>query len=93
MEAVLPRLLVKRYAMDIELLSVAKRLGFERIYEAPIEVTFDQKTSSISWNVVLKMVLDTMAVFYRMKILHYYDNGNERKWKYDPDLHFRVNVG
>lgn len=84
MEKVLPRMLIKKYAMDIEMLAVAKRLGFGRIYEAPIEVTFDKRTSSISWQVVLKMLWDTLAVFYRMKLLHYYDDGNERKWKFDP---------
>jgi glycosyltransferase involved in cell wall biosynthesis len=70
---VLPKLLVKRYAMDIELLAVAKHLGFNRIYEAPIEVKFDKKTSTIDWNTVFKMAWDTAAVFYRLRILHYYD--------------------
>src|SRR3989344_5725402 len=35
-EKVLPRLLVRNYAMDIEMLAVAKYIGFGRIYEAPI---------------------------------------------------------
>jgi glycosyltransferase involved in cell wall biosynthesis len=70
---VLPKLLVKRYAMDIELLAVAKHMGFNRIYEAPIEVKFDEKTSTIDWNTVFKMAWDTAAVFYRLRILHYYD--------------------
>lgn len=93
LEKVLPRLLVKRYAMDIEMLAVAKKLGFTRIYEAPIEVVFDKRTSRISKRVIFKMLWDTIAVFYRLKILGYYNDGNERKWKYDPDLNFRVNVG
>ncbi len=93
MEVVLPRLLVKKYAMDIEMLAVARCLGFKRIYEAPIEVTFDKKTSAISWKVILRMVMDTLAIFYRLKVLGYYNDGNERKWRFDPDLHFRVNVG
>jgi len=54
LEKVLPRLLVKRYAMDIEMLAVAKYLGFDRIYEAPIEVTFDRDTSRIAWTTVFK---------------------------------------
>lgn len=93
MEVVLPRLLVKKYAMDIEMLAVARYLGFKRIYEAPIEVTFDKRTSAISWKVIMRMVWDTLTIFYRLKILHYYNNGNERKWRLDPDLKFRVNVG
>lgn len=73
LEKILPKLLVKRYAMDIEMLAVSYRLGFKRIYEAPIEVTFDQKTSRISWDTIFKMAWDTLAVFYRLRILHYYD--------------------
>src|SRR3990167_8094056 len=39
-DKILPKLLVKRYAMDIEMLAVARHLGFKRIYEGPIEVHF-----------------------------------------------------
>lgn len=79
-EKILPRLLVKRYAMDIEMLAVAKHLGFERIYEAPIEVKFDQRTSSVKWSSSFKVAWDTMAVFYRLWILHYYDDSNKGNW-------------
>jgi hypothetical protein len=95
LERVLPRLLVKRFAFDVELLAVANRLGFKRIYEAPIKI--DPKrftfTSTIRSKTVWEMLIDTLAVFYRLKILHYYDDGNKRKWRYDPDLNFRVNIG
>jgi len=79
-EKILPRLLVKTYAMDIEMLAVAKYLGFNRIYEAPIEVSFDGSTSSIKWATSFKMAWDTVAVFYRLKILHYYDEKNKKNW-------------
>ena len=72
-ERIISRLQVKRYAMDIEMLSVARRLGFKRIYEAPIEVRFDRRTSAIDWATVFRMVLDTLGVFYRLRILRYYD--------------------
>lgn len=95
LEKVLPRLLVKKYAIDIELLAVADRLGFKRIYEAPIELNWEDITSFISQNIYISiwdMFWDTVAVFYRLKILKYYDDGSKRKWKYDPELNFRVNV-
>jgi len=79
-DAILPRLLVKRYAMDIEMLAVARSLGFTRIYEAPIEVKFDQSTSRIKWSTSFKMAWDTLAVFYRLRILHYYDDSNKDNW-------------
>lgn len=92
LQKVLPRLLVKKYAMDIEMLAVVKRLGFKRIFEAPIEVTFDKRTSSISWKVALRMFWDTLAVFYRLKILKFYDDGNKKKWKIDSDLQIKLNL-
>ncbi len=79
-DKILSRLLVKRYAMDIEMLAVANLVGFKRIYEGPIEVTFDKSTSTIKWSTILHMAWDTVAVFYRLKILHYYDIKNKRNW-------------
>lgn len=72
---VLPRLLVKKYAFDIEILAVAYRLGYKKIYEAPIEINFNGNTiTSLNvWATIFNMLWDTLAVFYRLKILHYYD--------------------
>lgn len=79
-EKILPRLLVKTYAMDIEMLAVARHLGFKRIYEGPIGVHFDKTNSNIKWTTAVKMAWDTIAVFYRLNILHYYDDKNKRNW-------------
>jgi len=75
-EDILPRLLVKQFAFDIEMLSVARRLGYKRIYEAPIEMNWVWSNSVLSkslWGNIRNMLIDTLAVFYRLKILHYYD--------------------
>lgn len=96
LETVMPRLLVKKYAFDIEMLAVAQRLGFTRMYEAPVELNWSQVDSHISKNIMgntLEMFIDTLAVYYRLNILKYYDNESKRKWRFDPDLNFRVNVG
>jgi len=96
LEDVLPRLLVKEFAFDVEMLAVAHRLGYKRIFEAPIRLKWDKEKSIVSkslWKTLLSMLKDTAAVFYRLKILRYYDNSNKRKWRYDPDLDFRVNIG
>lgn len=93
LEDVLPRLLVKQFAFDIEILAVANHLGYTRIFEAPIELDFTGVSSitSISvWNVVYRMLWDTFAVFYRLKILRYYDNINKKKWIFDPELNFKI---
>lgn len=95
LEDVLPRLLVKKYAFDIEILAVAYRLGYQRIYEAPIELDF-QHVSTITaanfWKIIFNMLWDTAAVFYRLRILKYYDDRNKRRWHYDPELCFKVNL-
>lgn len=96
LEDVLPRLLVKTYAFDIEMLAVANRLGYKRLYEAPIRLEWDKGKSIISkslWRTLYSMLWDTAAVFYRLKILRYYDDDKKRKWRYDPDLNFKVNIG
>jgi len=97
LEDVLPRLLVKQFAFDIEILAVAYHLGYRKIFEAPVEISLNMNTSSIipikMFPVIYNMLNDTLAVFYRLHILHYYDEGSKRKWRYDPELNFRINVG
>ncbi|PIU02400.1 hypothetical protein COT66_00370 [Candidatus Shapirobacteria bacterium CG09_land_8_20_14_0_10_49_15] len=95
LEKVLPRLLVKRYAFDLEMLAVAHRLGFKRIFEAPVKLSynFEDLTHAGTFREMKRALTDTLAVIYRLKILRYYDDANRRKWRYDPDLDFRVNVG
>lgn len=96
LEKVLPRLLVKKYAIDVELLAVSDHLGFKRIFEAPIELDWSDVDSSVSKNLlptIWHIFWDTLAVFYRLKIKRYYDDSSKRKWVFDPELNFRVNVG
>ena len=98
LEKVLPRLLVKKFAFDIEVLAVANSLGFRRIYEAPVEIKLKFGEGSTITDreflkIVMAMLIDTLAVFYRLKILNYYEDFNKRKWRFDPELNFRINVG
>ena len=97
LEAVLPRLLVKTFAFDIEILAVAHHLGFKRIFEAPVELELNFGRNSIVTSskfiiFVYHMLLDTLAIFYRLRILDYYSDSNRRKWVYDPELNFRINT-
>lgn len=95
LEKVLPRLLIKNYAFDLEILSVAKRLSFNKIYEAPIKLNYDfsSLTHASGINTIFHSLLDALAVFYRLRILHYYDDKNKRKWIYNSDLQMRINTG
>ncbi len=95
LEDVLPRLVVKEFAFDIEILAVAYHLGYTRIYEAPIMLDFSGASSITSlsvWKIIWNMLWDTFAVFYRLRILRYYDNLNKRKWRFDKELNFSIPV-
>ena len=98
LEVVLPRLVIKQFAFDIELLAVAKYLGFRRIYEAPVKIILRNVESSFKGFMFLdsyirSMLWDTAAVFYRMYILRYYHPDNKPRWVYDKELDMRVNTG
>ena len=99
LEAVLPRLVIKQYAFDIELIAVAYHLGFKRIYEAPVSLSMDfgsgtRFTDFFLFSPFIRgMLYDTLGVFYRMFITHYYDDRSRQKWVYDKELDMRVNTG
>src|SRR5258708_6864173 len=64
LEDVLPRLLVKNHAFDIELLTVAYRLGYRRIFEGPVDINFNNSsniTSKNFWKIILCMVWDKIG--------------------------------
>lgn len=67
----LSRMLVKTYAFDLELLAIAHQRG-AKIAEAPVIIRFGSKFGALSPNTVKVMALDSLAVFYRLKILKYY---------------------
>jgi len=86
LKKILPRLLVKAFAFDIEMLAVANYLGFKRIFEAPVnlKMKFTAGVSTIASKGFLKtvfhMLWDTAAVFYRLRIIRYYDDINKGNW-------------
>lgn len=69
---VLPRLLVKKFAFDLELLVNAHHLGY-KIVEAPIILKPQRALGRIGTSALFTTGLDTLAIFYRMNILKYYD--------------------
>jgi len=72
LRAVFPKVLVKRYAFDLELLALAHHFGFS-IAEAPVIVEYRGKFGHIGLRAVFNIWWDTMAVFYRLKVKRYYD--------------------
>lgn len=69
---VLPRMVEKRFAFDLELLAVARRLGYRQTAELPVEIG-ERFTSTISPRAVWRMLQDTLATFYRLRVLRFYD--------------------
>jgi len=67
----LGRMLVKTYAFDLELLAIAHQRG-AKIAEAPVVIRFGNKFGALKTNTVKTMALDSLAVFYRLRVLRYY---------------------
>ncbi|MDR0462745.1 MAG: glycosyltransferase family 2 protein [Pseudomonadales bacterium] len=72
---ILPRLVEKRFAGDLEMLVVAKKCDYHKIYEAPINLIYtqDQFSSAVKLKSILEISTDTLAIWYRKNILRFYD--------------------
>lgn len=95
LKKVLPRLVVKKFAFDIEILVVSHYLGFKRIYEAPIELNWTIGTGITAknlWRVLFLTLIDTLAIFYRLKIRKYYSRLNNPDWNSDSDSRVRLSL-
>jgi len=71
-DTVSPLLLVKRYAFDLEVLAVGADFGFDRVQEVPIELEYRFSGTQIDWRAVYRMLLDTLAIAYRIHLRHHY---------------------
>ena len=67
----LERMLVKTYAFDLELLAIAYGRG-AKIAEAPVAIRFGDKFGCLRPSTVRQMSVDSLAVFYRLRLLNYY---------------------
>lgn len=84
---ILPRLVEKKFAGDLEMLVVAKQCGFNRIFEAPIKLNYHNSkfTSAVSPHAIIGIIIDTLAIFYRTYIIRYYAT-HYQKFIYPKDL-------
>jgi glycosyltransferase involved in cell wall biosynthesis len=65
---IFPRLAVKRYAFDVELLAVANLRGL-KIVEMPVNIKLDAKFKPKEmWH----MFLDLLGIAYRLRVIHWY---------------------
>jgi glycosyltransferase involved in cell wall biosynthesis len=75
LEKVFPKVLIKRFAFDAELLLNSKKINY-KIVESPIDLSFKRFPSSVNLNAIKSMFIDTCAIFYRDRILNYYEKVN-----------------
>jgi glycosyltransferase involved in cell wall biosynthesis len=72
LRAVIPLLAVKRFAFDLELLVVSRKLGFGRIVEAPVQLSYRFETTT-NMAAAFHALWDTAAIFYRLHFVRHYD--------------------
>lgn len=94
LERIFPMILCKRFAFDVEVLANAHRLGY-KIVESPVKINFRRgiKWGRMGFKDLYFAGMDTLAIFYRMYILRYYDrfdfaeNESERYSDIQSDVH------
>jgi len=67
-KSIFPRLCVKRYAFDVELLSVANLYGL-RIVEMPTQLRIK---GLFNLKDMFRMFIDLLGIAYRLKVIHWY---------------------
>jgi glycosyltransferase involved in cell wall biosynthesis/O-antigen/teichoic acid export membrane protein len=70
--AVLPSMVEKNFGFDLELFVVAREMGYSDFVEIPVEIDA-QFPSTVSLKSVGGLLWDTLAIFYRLRILRYYE--------------------
>ena len=79
-----PLLAIKRFAFDLELLVVARLLGYRKVCEAPINLNY-QFESTVNLGSAWNVLWDTAAIFYRLRILRYYQRRREQLGNQEQD--------
>jgi glycosyltransferase involved in cell wall biosynthesis len=94
LEEVFPKVLVKRYAFDLELLVNVRHRGYN-IVEAPITLSFQRgkgRFGRIGFEEIKPIAIDTAAIFYRLRFLKYYDSPENNERTISVDSHSAENA-
>jgi glycosyltransferase involved in cell wall biosynthesis len=92
LEEALPLLAIKKFAFDLELLVVARFLGYRRIHEAPITLDYHFE-STVNLRSAFDVLWDTAAIYYRLRILRHYERRRKeiaaarRTFEHSEDAH------
>jgi len=71
LEKLAKRMVVKRFAFDLELLVIANKLGM-KIIEVPVRINFSRLKSRIGAKDIKNIIQDTFAIAYRLYIKRCY---------------------
>lgn len=77
LQRVFQKMLVKRYAFDLEILALAHHFKY-RIAQAPVTLRPQRPRHRVKFSDVVNTLWDTLAIFYRMHILRWYDRPHGR---------------
>jgi glycosyltransferase involved in cell wall biosynthesis len=78
MDRVLPLTVEDGFAFDLELLVVARRLGYRNFVEAPVRI-IERRQSTISARIGLSMAREAVSIYGRCYLGHLYDD-RPRRW-------------
>lgn len=80
LEKILPYLVERGFAGDLEMLVVAKKYGFGRIYEAPIKLDYGlaNLSTAATWDQIIKIGMDTLSIYGRLHFTDSYDKVQKR---------------
>ena len=75
LEEIFPRLAVKRYAFDVELLAVSRLYGL-KVVEMPVTLKLN---ASFKIREIGKMFIDLLGIAYRLRLIHWYQRNINKK--------------
>jgi glycosyltransferase involved in cell wall biosynthesis len=80
-----PRMLVKQFAFDLEMLAIIHEKGY-KIAESPVSLQFQGRLGCFRPQTVRQIMNDTLAVFYRLRLIHYYQTLRDMHMPVPPPL-------
>ncbi len=84
---IFPRLAVKRYAFDVELLAVANLYGL-KVVEMPVNIKLEAKFKPREmWH----MFIDLLGIAYRLRVIHWYQRPLAEKNGFQNMISFILN--
>ena len=72
LDAVLPYMLVRRWAYDLEFFVIAQMKGYRKFIEAPVVLDYQFATTT-SPRAAIQVLMDTLRIWWRLKVRHTYE--------------------